>query len=74
MKIEFNDHGAWAAITLTSTVFEFRRHIRIVDTVRMCTPGVSVNRCGFFLMKTLISGPSNKALRAYKTAQREAKR
>lgn len=74
MKIEFNDHGAWGAITFTSTVFEFRRHVRVVDTVLMCTPGVIANRSGFFLMKTIISGPSNKAIRAYKTAQREAKR
>ncbi|MBJ9137623.1 hypothetical protein [Citrobacter farmeri] len=74
MKIEFNDLGAIATVTVTSTVFEFRRHVRVVDTVLMCTPGTRANRSGFFLLKTVISGQNNKALRAYKTAQREAAR
>ncbi|MCL3028661.1 hypothetical protein L6P87_35030, partial [Klebsiella pneumoniae] len=26
MKIEFNDQGSVSVITVTSTVFEFRRH------------------------------------------------
>lgn len=74
MKIDFNDRGASGAVTLISTLFEFRQHNRIVDAVRMSTPDVAINRCGFFFMKTIISGPSNKALRVYKTAIREATR
>ncbi|MGY9164792.1 hypothetical protein ACTM8A_09990 [Citrobacter freundii] len=74
MKIDFNDYGAVASVTITSTVFEFRRHVRVVDTVLMCTQGVIAERCGFFLMKTVISGRSKEMLRANKTARREAAR
>lgn len=74
MKTEYKDKGAVATLTITSTVFEFRRHVRVVDTVLMCTPGIIANRSGFFLMKTVISGPSKEMLRANKTAMREVAR
>lgn len=74
MKTEYEDKGAVATLTITSTVFEFRLHVRLVDTVLMCTPGVIANRRGFFLMKTVISGRSKEMLRANKTAMREVAR
>lgn len=74
MKIEYQDIGPTAKIIITSTVFEFRRHVRVVDTVLMCTPGVIADRRGFFLMKTVISGRSKEMLRANKTAVREVNR
>lgn len=74
MKLEIHDKGAVATLTITSTVFEFRKHVRVVDTVLMCTPGVVANRRGFFLMKTVISGRSKEMLRANKTAVREISR
>ncbi|ELI8952556.1 hypothetical protein ACEV60_17500 [Enterobacter ludwigii] len=74
MKIEYQDMGATAKITIISTVFEFRRHVRVVDTVLMCTPGVIADRRGFFLMKTVITGRSKEMLRANKTAVREVHR
>ncbi|HHD2730138.1 TPA: hypothetical protein ACN014_005509 [Citrobacter freundii] len=74
MNIEYQDKGAAANIIITSTVFEFRRHVRVVDTVLMCTQGVIAERCGFFLMRTVISGRSKEMLRANKTARREAAR
>ncbi|HFI5586081.1 TPA: hypothetical protein ACGQTX_004678 [Raoultella ornithinolytica] len=74
MKIEFNDYGAVATVTITSTIFEFRKHNRIVDATLLCTPGVVSERRGNFFMKTHISGKTRDALRAYKTVQREAKR
>ncbi len=74
MKTEYEDKGAVATLTITSTVFEFRRHVRLVDTVLMCTPGVIANCRGFFLMKTVISGRSKEMLRANKTAMREVAR
>lgn len=74
MKTEYFDKGAVATLTITSTVFEFRRHVRLVDTVLMCTPGVIASRRGFFLMKTVISGRSKEMLRANKTAMREVAR
>ncbi|HED1420122.1 TPA: hypothetical protein R4S64_002110 [Kluyvera georgiana] len=71
MKLEIHDKGAVATLTITSTVFEFRKRVRVVDTVLMCTPGVVANRRGFFLMKTVISCRSKEMLRANKTAARE---
>jgi hypothetical protein len=38
MKIEFNDKGATATATITSTVFEFRRHNRAVETTLFLAP------------------------------------
>lgn len=74
MKLEIHDKGAVATLTIISTVFEFRKHVRIVDTVLMRNPGVVANRRGLFLMKTVISGRSKEMLRANKTAVREATR
>ncbi|HFT6292193.1 TPA: hypothetical protein ACHGR9_003542 [Escherichia coli] len=74
MKLEIHDKGAVATLTITSTVFEFRKHVRVVDTILMCTPGVIAIRRGFFLMKTVISGRSKEMLRANKTAAREVVR
>lgn len=72
MKFDYQDFGAVANITITSTVFEFRRHVRVVDTALMCTPGILASRSGFFIIKTVISGRTKEMLRAYKALQREA--
>ena len=74
MKIDFKDYGAVAAVTITSTIFEFRKHNRVVDATLLCTPGVISERRGSFFMKTHISGKTRDALRAYKTALCEMKR
>lgn len=74
MKIDFKDYGAVAAVIITSTIFEFRKHNRVVDATLLYTPGVVRERRGSFFMKTHISGKTRDALRAYKTAVREAKR
>ncbi|EOH1344996.1 TPA: hypothetical protein MNF94_002306 [Citrobacter freundii] len=74
MKIEYQDYGAVANIVINSTVFEFRKHNRVVDATLLCTPGIVANRSGMFFMKTVLSGKSRDMLRAYKTIQREATR
>ncbi|HHT2861552.1 hypothetical protein L2106_17065 [Citrobacter portucalensis] len=74
MKIQYQDYGAVANIVITSTVFEFRKHNRVVDATLLCTPGIVTNRSGMFFMKTVLSGKSRDMLRAYKTIQREVKR
>ncbi len=48
MKIDFKDYGAVAAVTITSTIFEFRKHNRVVDATLLCTPGVISERRGAF--------------------------
>lgn len=74
MKIEYQDYGAVANIVISSTVFEFRKHNRVVDAVLFLVPEVISEHRGFFLMKTVISGKSKHALRAYRTALRESGR
>ncbi|EBL7878220.1 hypothetical protein DKQ84_24515 [Salmonella enterica] len=74
MKIEYQDYGAVANIVITSTVFEFRKHNRVVDATLLCTPGIVANRSGIFFMKTVLSGKSRDMLRVHKTIQREAAR
>lgn len=74
MKIQYQDYGAVANIVITSTVFEFRKHNRVVDATLLCTPGIIATRTGMLFMKTVLSGKSRDMLRAYKTVQREAKR
>ncbi|MEG2664523.1 MAG: hypothetical protein RSE33_17260 [Hafnia sp.] len=74
MKLEMHDKGAVATLTITSTVFEFRKHNRVVDATLLCTPGIVANRSGMFFMKTVLSGKSRNMLRAYKTVSREATR
>lgn len=74
MKIQYQDYGAAANIEITSTVFEFRKHNRVVDATLFCTPGIIETRSGVLFMKSVLSGKSRDMLRAYKTVQREAKR
>ncbi len=73
MKIEFKDQGSVSVITVTSTVFEFRRHNRAVDVALLLTTEMTSQRSGFFIMKTILSGKTHHALRAYKHLIREAK-
>ncbi|EAP7415445.1 hypothetical protein QFB55_003104 [Salmonella enterica] len=74
MKIEYQDYGAVANIVITSTVFEFRKHNRVLNATLLCTPGIVANRSGIFFMKTVLSGKSRDMLRAYKTILREEQR
>lgn len=74
MKIEYQDYGAVANIVITSTLFEFRKHNRVVDATLLCTPRIVANRSGIFFMKSVLSGKSRDMLRAHKTVSREAGR
>ncbi|AUV00558.1 hypothetical protein AAIG33_11265 [Phytobacter ursingii] len=74
MNIDFQDKGAVATMTITSSVFEFRRHNRAVDAALFREPGIIHTRSGLFRMKTVISGPSNRMLRAYKIAQKDVQK
>ncbi|AMW59290.1 hypothetical protein CHY68_15945 [Salmonella enterica] len=74
MKIQYQDYGAVANIVITSTMFEFRKHNRVVDATLLCTPGIVANRSGIFFMKSVLSGKSRDMLRAHKTVSREATR
>ncbi|MGS3467592.1 hypothetical protein ACB303_16200 [Citrobacter farmeri] len=74
MKIQYQDYGTVANIVITSTVFEFRKHNRVVDATLLCTAGIIATRSGMFFMKSVLTGKSRDMLRAYKTVQREVKR
>lgn len=70
MKCEFIDKGAVATLTITSTLFEFRKHNRAVDAA-LLSADVRANTTGIFIRKTVISGPVTRGLRAYRAAIRE---
>lgn len=70
MKFEFIDHGAVASLTITSSVFELRKHNRAVDAA-LLSADVVARTSGIFIRKTVISGPVNRGLRAYRAATRE---
>lgn len=74
MNIKYQDYSTVANIVITSTVFEFRKHNRVVDTALFSTLGIVTNRSGMFFLKSVLSGKSHDILRAYKTVQREAAR
>ncbi|HAX5209037.1 TPA: hypothetical protein JZG45_003889 [Escherichia coli] len=72
MKVEYQDYGAVGQVVITSTVFEFRKHNRVVDAVLLKCSGVSASRSGVFFMKTKLSGWKLGTEVAYRVALREA--
>lgn len=74
MRIDYEDKGTVATMTITSTVFELRRHNRTVDKVLFQESGIIHTRSGLFRLNTVFSGASNRMLRAYKIALQEASR
>ncbi|WP_025122274.1 MULTISPECIES: hypothetical protein [unclassified Serratia (in: enterobacteria)] len=73
MKIDYQDHGATASLTITSSVFEFRKHNRVVDTALFLT-SVTAKHTSFFIMKSALSGKTPVVMRAYKVALQEMAR
>lgn len=71
MKFEFVDKGAVATLTITSSLLEFRKHNRAVDAA-LLSADVVARTSGIFIRKTVISGPVNRGLRAYRAATTEA--
>lgn len=74
MKISFTDYGAVSTVTITSSIFAFRKHDRVVNATLYRVPGTVSERRGVFFIKTFISGYASDALRAYKIAIEEMKR
>ncbi|EIV3799579.1 hypothetical protein MAK22_000207 [Klebsiella aerogenes] len=74
MKIDFNDQGTVSTVTVTSSVFEFRRHNRVIDIALFLTPEMVSKSSGFFILRTTLSGKTKYALRAYKHLNREVAR
>lgn len=74
MKFNYQDHGAVASLTITSTVFELRTHNRAVDAALLSTSNLVAERSGCFFMKSVMSGRTPEVMRAYKVAGWEAGR
>ncbi|KGA39562.1 hypothetical protein KU75_21885 [Pectobacterium odoriferum] len=70
MKFNYQDAGAVATLTITSSVFEFRKHNRIVDAA-LFSADVRAARSGVFLMKSVLSGKTPAVMRAYKAVTKE---
>jgi len=74
MKFEYQDQGAVASLTITSTAFEFRKHNRAVDAALLSTSWLNAERKGFLFMKSVLSGRTPEVMRAYKVVVRETSR
>jgi hypothetical protein len=74
MKIYFLDYGAVSSVVITSSIFAFRKHDRVVNVTLYRVSGTVSERRGLFFIKTFISGYAREALRAYKVATEEMKR
>jgi hypothetical protein len=74
MKVEYQNAGVISTVSITSTVFEFRKHNRAVDAALIMAPGTIAKRRGVFFMKSIISGKARDVLRAYRVAVREVAR
>lgn len=73
MKIDYQDHSVTASLTITSSVFEFRKHNRVVDTALFLT-NVTAKHTGFFIMRSVLTGKTPVVMRAYKVALQEMAR
>ncbi|WP_324030010.1 hypothetical protein GC087_06575 [Pantoea sp. JZ2] len=71
MKFDFRDNGATATLTITSSLFEYRRHQRAVDAALLSSDVIVASTSGIFIRKTVISGPVQRGFRAYKAVMRE---
>ncbi len=70
MKIDYQDHGVTASLTITSSVFEFQKHNRVVDTALFLT-SVTAKHTGFFIMRSVLTGKTPVVMRAYRVALQE---
>ncbi|MBG5950090.1 hypothetical protein I5E72_10080 [Proteus terrae] len=71
MKIDYFDSGAVAKITVTSNLFQYKKHCRVVDAVLLKTNVTASTKYGL-VIRTIITGKSSHVLRAYKVAVVEA--
>lgn len=71
MKIGYFDSGAVAKITVTSNLFQYKKHCRVVDAVLLKTNVTASTKYGL-VIRTIITGKSSHVLRAYKVAVVEA--
>ncbi|PHM31333.1 hypothetical protein [Xenorhabdus innexi] len=73
MKIDYQDKGSTAQITIASFITERRKHHRCVDAALLAAP-VRASSVGFLFRRTVITGKSNHMIRAYKIIREEANR
>lgn len=71
MKTEFNNLGDKAELTLTSTIFEFKKHNRLAEKAVTAIPFATMIRGGSFIMKTVITGNPLDTLLTHMSLERE---
>lgn len=71
MKTEFNNLGKTATLTLTSTIFEFKKHNRLAEKAVTAIPSATMIRGGSFIMKTVITGKPLDTWLTHKSIERE---
>ncbi|MCY1698618.1 hypothetical protein OVA10_11240 [Lelliottia sp. SL45] len=75
MRIEFIDKGAVGHMVISSPFWRVRRHFRAVDAALIESPCITWrNEGGFWVKRTILSGPIFPMFRTHKAAWREVNR
>ncbi|EEM1821164.1 hypothetical protein GKA92_23920 [Salmonella enterica subsp. enterica] len=69
MKIEYQDGGTESRLIITSWLFDWRTHNRLVDEILFRTPQLRAEDEGFFRKTTIISGKTAYVLCAEVVAE-----
>jgi len=73
MKIDYQDYGAIARLTVKSSIIRLQKHKRIVDTA-LLVADVTEHTTGVLVIHSVITGKTPAVMRAYKAVMREASR
>ena len=73
MKIDYQDSGAIARLTLSSSVINMRKHKRFVDAA-LLVADVTEHTAGVLVIRSVITGKTPAVMRAYKAILREVSR
>lgn len=73
MKIDYQDCGAIARLTVKSSVIRLQKHKRLVDTA-LLVADVTEHTTGILVINSVITGKTPAVMRAYKAVLREASR
>ena len=73
MKIDFQDCGAIARLTVKSSIVRLRKHKRLVDAA-LLVADVTERTSGLIVICSVITGKTPAVMRAYKAVLREGSR
>ena len=74
MRIEFFDKGAVGQIIIRSPFWRWRRHFHAVEAALSVSPCITSRNEGFWIRRSILSGPVVPMLMAHKAAWKEVNR